>query len=139
MRVTQVKRRGEGGAIEKGRQKQCMGKHHSEAHQTLGIALDNGYPNKALLMHWLVLINLFCIKPSTSAGPALMCLSKMKGLAPFLKIYLRLLPNRWQFMFTYTMYQGNLSMKLPANVCFFSNNNSSSKENLIAKSPGRLY
>lgn len=30
-------------------------------------------------------------------------------------------------------------MKLPANVCLFSNNNSSNKENLIAKSPGRVY
>lgn len=114
--------------------------------QTLGIALDSGYPNKALLMHWLVLINLFCIKPSTSPRPVLMSLfkmkglkKKMKGLVPLLKIYLRLLPNRGQFMFTYTMRQGNLSMKLPASVCLFSNNNSSNKENLIARSPGRLY
>lgn len=53
--------------------------------QTLGIALDDGYPNKAILMHWLESINLSCIKPSTSAGPAFMSLYKMRGLAPLLK------------------------------------------------------
>lgn len=47
-------------------------------------------------------------------------------------------------MFTYTLklqpeHQGNLSVELPVNVCLFSSNNSSNNENLLTKSPGRLY
>lgn len=97
MRVIQVKRRGEGGAIEKGQNKNsvwenttvrpikflinfclfvCSECKYVEVRkqlkgwfspsaiwvppkdQILGIALDDGYPNKALLTHWLELINL---------------------------------------------------------------------------------